>query len=105
MGGGKNIVAEIKSCRDKFSKIIRPEPFSESKKCNSKKGLKVKYFTSCLISSIEEEVEVLQSSHRVVESLSLSRQATIVGAARNRTKNSNTILARLLISTKIADTN
>lgn len=97
-------MAEIRSCLDKFSKIMRPEPSSESKNDISKKGLKVKYFTSCLISSIEDEVEVLQSSHRLVASLSLSRQATIVGAARNRTKKINTILARLLISAKIADT-
>lgn len=63
---------------------------------------------SCFISSIEEEEEeepVLQSSHKLTELLSFSRQATIVGATRNKTKNNNTILAKVFMLANVTDTN
>jgi hypothetical protein len=41
LGGGINMDAQIKSCLDKFSKIIRPEAFFKSRKDISKKGFKV----------------------------------------------------------------
>jgi hypothetical protein len=41
LGGGMNIEALIKSCLDKFSKIIRPEAFLKSRKDISKNGFKV----------------------------------------------------------------
>jgi hypothetical protein len=41
LGGGINMEAQIKSCLDKFSKIIRPEAFLKSRKDISKKGFKV----------------------------------------------------------------
>ncbi|PJJ08741.1 hypothetical protein CLU83_2039 [Flavobacterium sp. 1] len=55
---------------------------------------------SCFNSSKEELLEFPQ---RLVSSLSFSRHTTIVGATRKKTKNNNTMLAKIFMWAKIGD--